>query len=162
MSQSEDPIRYQSDLLLRIIKDKAGVELDYSLFSLFHLDKVLAQMFGKGMSRIPAEGMEDFKKALRFQIGCFYGECIRQAFSGIWEQDEQYGLCLKKVGGQEVTIFPLSTATERMSGDDSKLFAAASFVCREVIKQISLNVYLPEEAPNTGASERLTPPPLPK
>lgn len=158
MSESKDPIRSQSDLLLRVIKDKAGIELDYSLFALFHLDKVLEQLFGKGMSRIPAEGMDDFKNALRLQIGCFYGECIRQTFTGIWDQHESLGLCLKNIGGQDVTIFPLSTAAERMNGDDSKLFLTASVICKEVIKQTWDNLYMSEVA-HSGSP---TPPPLPK
>ena len=65
MSQNEDPIRKHSDLLLQIIKDKTGVELDYSLGSLLYLDKLLEHHFGKGMERIPEEGMEDLRKALR-------------------------------------------------------------------------------------------------
>ena len=83
MSQNEDPIRKHSDLPLQIIKDKTVVELDYSLGSLLYLDKLLEHLFGKGMERIPEEGMEDLRKALRLQIACYYGECIREAFSGV-------------------------------------------------------------------------------
>jgi len=49
MTTPENPIRAQCATLLRIIKDKAGVDLDYSLFSLLYLDKVLEQLFGPGM-----------------------------------------------------------------------------------------------------------------
>jgi len=94
--------------------------------------------------------MDDFRKALRLQIACFYAECIRQTFSGEWHQDDKLGLCLKKVGNQNVTILPLSTAEERMNGDDLKLFAAANCVCREVFKQVSANIY--------GKSEPCAPP----
>jgi hypothetical protein len=66
MSNSEDPIRKHGDALLRLIKDKAGVDLEYTLFSLLYLDDILKHLFGKGMSRIPKEGMEDFRKAILF------------------------------------------------------------------------------------------------
>ena len=141
MTQTEDPIRHHSNLLLHIIKDKAGIDLDYSILSLLYLDKVLEQLFGKEMSRIPKEGMEDFRNSLKLQIACFYGECIRQTFSGVWEQDEKLGLCLNKIGNQDVTILPLSTAEERMTGDDTKIFTATQFVCSEVFKHTHQSIY---------------------
>jgi hypothetical protein len=158
MSQNEDPIRKHSDLLLQIIKDKTGVELDYSLGSLLYLDKLLEHLFGKGMERIPEEGMEDLRKALRLQIACYYGECIRETFSGVWAKDDSLGLCLKEIASREITIFPLNTADDRVNGEDMKLFLSAQFVCREVFKQMQEKVYEEEEqAKQTGA----TPPPLP-
>lgn len=141
MTDTQDPIRSRSDALLHLIKEKTGVDFDYSLFTLLYLDKVLEQLFGPGMSKIPKEGMDDVRKSLRLQIACAYGECIRETFSGEWEQDEKLGLCLKNVGNQKVTILPLSTAEDRMNGDDSKLFAAAKAVCGEVFKQVGENFY---------------------
>lgn len=141
MANTQDPIRSESDFLLRLIKEKAGVEFDYSLFTLLYLDKVLEELFGPGMQKIPREGMEGFRKSLRLQIACLYGECIRETFSGEWEQDPELGLCLKNIANQQVTILPLSTAEDRMNGDDTKLFAAAQSVSREVFKQVSAKFY---------------------
>ena len=154
MSEGENTIRGKSDVLLRIIKDKMGIELDYSMFSLLYFDKILEDLFGPGMSRIP-EDMKDFRNALRLQIGCFYGECIRASLSGEWVQDEN-GLSLQKIGNQEVSIYPLSTAHDRMEGDDTKLFFTAKCVIAEVFKQVGVKIYGME-----SAKPPATPPPLP-
>ena len=148
MTDTQDPIRTESDFLLRLIKEKAGVEFDYTLFTLLYLDKVLEELFGPGMQKIPKEGMEDFRKTLQFQIACLYGECIRETFSGEWVQEPKLGLCLKNIANQPVTILPLSTAEDRMNGDDSKLFAAAQSVSQQVFKHVTAQFYGPSDAPN--------------
>lgn len=154
---NEDPIRKHSDLLLRIIKEKAGIELDYSLGSLLLLDAILIQLFGKGMSRIPKDSMENLWNGLRIQIACYYGECIRETFSGTWAQTEDEGLCLKNISGMELTIFPLNTANDRLNGEDEKIFFAAKIVCNEVFKQMNEKVY----QLGLQKSPAATPPPLP-
>jgi hypothetical protein len=158
VTATDDPIRKHSDQLLEIIKAKAGVELDYTLSSLLYLDKILEHLCGKGMSLLQEEGMEDLRNALRVQIACYYGECIRETFSGMWTKDENLGLCLKEIASKEIAIFPLNTANDRVNGEDMKLFVSAQFVCREVFKQMREKVYEEAEQPKpTGA----TPPPLP-
>jgi hypothetical protein len=42
---------------------------------------------------------------------------------------------------QVITIFQLHTAHERLTGDDTKLFASARFICLEVFKQVNEKVY---------------------
>ena len=135
MNQQENPILAQSDLLIKIIKDKTGAVLEYDLFSLLNLDSVLTGLFGEGMQKIQSENLSDFRKALTLQVACYYGECIRRTFFGEWAQDEKLGLCLKNVGGQEITLLPQSTAHERVNGDDNKIYAATSFVMSEIVKK---------------------------
>ena len=153
------PILKHSDQLLAMIKDKAGVELDYSLGSLLHLDKILEHLFGKGMSSIPrGEEMEEVWSALRVQIACYYGECIRRTFSGVWAQDEKMGIIVKEIGNLDVTIHPLHTAFDRLNGEDYKIFFTTKVLCDKLFKQINEKHYhLGEQAKPSPA----TPPPLP-
>lgn len=142
MSDTIDPIRKRGDTLIQLIKEKSGVELDYNLFSLLYLDDILLHIFGKGMCHLHKEEIEeDLKQAIRLGIGCFFGECIRQTFSGEWTRDKELGLCLKNVGNQDLTIFPISTAWERMNGDDTKIFAVTNSICQQVFKQVRAQLY---------------------
>ena len=158
MTDTEDPIRKHGDRLLEMIKDKTGVELDYTLGSLLYLDKLLEHLFGKESERISGDEMADLRKVLVVQIGCYYGECIRETFSGVWTRDEELGLCLKEIASRELAIFPLNTANDRVNGEDMKLFVSAQFVCREVFKQMREKIYEEAEQPAPAGA---TPPPLP-
>ncbi|MCW1926259.1 hypothetical protein OKA05_27140 [Luteolibacter arcticus] len=157
-NENQDPIRKHSERLLQLIKDKTGAELEYTMLSLLHLDKILEHLFGKGMSHLPQEGMEDLKKMLRIQIACYYGECIRETFSGVWTRDENLGLSLREIANMDIAIFPLNTANDRLEGEDMKLFISAQFVCSEVFKQMREKVYAEAPVPKPAGA---MPPPLP-
>ena len=128
-------------MLLSIIKQKMNIDLDYSLFSLLYLDKILEQMFGENIKRIKEPEFENFRKEVTMQLACFFGECIRQTYSGEWKSDPNMGLTLTKIGNQDVTAFPVSTAADRLSGEQGKIYAVTVAISNEVFKQIGNKIY---------------------
>jgi len=141
MPTPNNPLRDKADVFLAMIKEHKKIDLDYSLFSLLYIDTVLEEMFGKRMERISDPKLENFRLEVTKQLGCFFGECIRETFSGEWKNDPKTGLSLTRIGNQEVTAFPMATASDRMAGEEGKIFAVTMAITREVFKQVGEKVY---------------------
>jgi hypothetical protein len=136
-----DPIGYRADKFRSFIKEQSGVDFDYSLFALLHLDTIFGQMVAQNLQNIQKPEFEQHRKSLTLELGCFIGECLRQSFSGQWEKDPNWGICLKRIGNQDITAFPMSTAADCIAGEKGKVFAVAQVTCAEVFKKVREKYY---------------------
>jgi hypothetical protein len=136
-----DPVRYKSEAFRALIKEQAGVEFDYSMFALLHLDAIFNQMVANNLPNLQKPEFEKHRNDLVLQLGCFIGECLRETFSGQWEKDPKLGICLKRIGNQDITAFPMSTAADCIAGEKGKVFAVTYVICAEVFKKVREKYY---------------------
>src|SRR2546430_15242432 len=83
---SANPVRYKAEAFRTLIKEKANVDFDYSMFSLLHLDVVFNDMVANNLQNVQKPEFEKHRNDLVLQLGFFIGECIRETFSGQWEK----------------------------------------------------------------------------
>jgi len=62
-------------------------------------------------------------------------------FSGEWQNDPNLGICLKRIGNQEITAFPMSTAADCIAGEKGKVFAVTHAISAEVFKKVREKYY---------------------
>ncbi len=136
-----DPIGYRADKFRALIKEQSGVDFDYSMFALLHLDAIFSQMVSLNLQNIQKPEFEQHRKSLTLELGCFIGECLRQTFSGQWEKDPNLGICLKRIANQEITAFPMSTAADCLTGEKGKVFAVTQSICVAVFKEVGKKYY---------------------
>jgi len=136
-----DPIRCKADGLRALIKEQSGVDFDYSMFALLHLDVIFGQMVSANLQNLQKPEFESRRKDLVLQLGCFIGECLRETFSGQWDKDPNLGICLKRIGNQDITAFPMSTAADCIAGEKGKVFAVSQTICAEVFKKVREKYY---------------------
>ena len=150
-----------------LVKQKANFDLNYSIISLWHLDILLVQMFGQGMTQLHSredssfsKGKDAFFHELETLIGCYYGECIRRAYLGKWAKEAEKGLHLINIANTDIAIFPFSTAKDRINGDDSKLFRTSSSLNGMIYEALAKKFedFEKEWQQNSAGA---TPPPLP-
>lgn len=136
-----DPVGYRADKFRTLIKEQTGVDFDYSMFALLHLDAIFNQMVAANLQNIQKPEFEQHRKSLTLEMGCFIGECLRRTFSGQWDKDPNLGICLKRIGNQEITVFPMSTAADCIAGEKGKVFAVSQTICAEVFKKVREKYY---------------------
>ena len=138
---ASNPVRYKSEAFRTLIKDQTGVDFDYSMFALLHVDAIFNQMVARNLQNIQKPEFEAHRKDLILQMGFFIGECLRETFSGQWEKDPNWGICLKRIANQDITAFPMSTAADCIAGEKGKVFAVTQSICVEVFKKVREKYY---------------------
>jgi hypothetical protein len=138
---STDPVRRKAEAFRAMIKEKAGIDFDYSMFTLLHLDAIFNDMVANNLDNLQKPEFEKHRNDLVLQLGFFIGECMRETFYGQWENDPNLGICLKRIANQDLTAFPLSTAADCVAGEKGKVFAVTQFLCVEVFKKVRERYY---------------------
>jgi len=59
-----DPIGYRADKFRTFIKEQSGVDFDYSMFALLHLDTIFGQMVSQNLQNIQKPEFEQHRKSL--------------------------------------------------------------------------------------------------
>ncbi len=139
--QTGNSIRQRADSFRALLKEQAGVEFDYSMFALLHMDTVFNKFVEANQQNLQKPEFEKLRNDLILQFGCFIGECLRETFSGQWDKDPKLGICLKGIGNQDVTAFPMSTAASSIGGEKGKVFAVTQMICAEVFKKVREKYY---------------------
>ena len=116
-----------ADLCIKKSQELFGVQLDYSKDSIFKVDNLVNEELG-------AQAPEIIDNIVKI-FGAFVGECIRNIHGGHWQQDDEHGVYLDKIGKAGIKVFPFAKVRKRlMNGEPDSISFYYKVICTEANK----------------------------
>ncbi len=122
----EDAIKYNTQLVIKQMKDRFGVTLSNDEKSVAWLDDYIAG--------IRAALSRDITNSLIDVLGSFFGECIRHSYGGVWRQTER-GWAISFDDNN--AVFPFAKISKHFDQEGESilsLYTSIPLVFKEVLK----------------------------
>jgi hypothetical protein len=103
---SGEKVRQSADLVVRIFREEMKIDLTF--------DRVGVAFLNDFIEQNRADWRPDSETAVN-NFGCFFGECLRRNFNGVWSDDDNQS-DFRLVIGEQVSVFPFACVRSQIDG----------------------------------------------